>query len=69
MTKNYYLMECLIMSNNPVLVCGHRGTGKSIFTKDMIFTQTAVFTERVLGDLFTCTSRTTNNTVKEHVGA
>lgn len=56
-----------MIAQKPILVCGHAATGKSTLIKDMLFSQTATFTKSVLVDHISCTYRTTNDTLKDHV--
>jgi len=43
--KLFYSIECLLVMQRPILVCGEGASGKSTFVKDLIFNQVNVFTK------------------------
>lgn len=49
------------------MVVGQGATGKSTLLKDLIYNQSAQFTSSVAGDHISCSWRTTNQSLKNHI--
>jgi septin family protein len=64
--KLFYSIECLLVMQRPILVCGEGAAGKSTFVKDLIFNQVNVFTKQLLADHLTCSTYSTAFTFKDH---